>query len=423
MFEKTTMRDSWAVRLNEKIGLQAKSGLRIFWCLGLMMLGGETVLAQSEPPNFFSLEIRTLSVEGLVKLDNTGYVITDLADSTYLSSSGSTLHGLPAMVQAITDGYGSGNPPWSGTSGITVVPFPNCTVGWQWSDNLQISTWGGEPLNPSDNNGLGDFLIAGSNVGNANLVGFNIFSPAPAPPVLAAWSSAVSGNWSDSTKWAGGVVPDAAGSTAVVTASTSAESTITLDEPVTLGTLELGSGSATAGYTLSGSDKLTFSVSSNNSPAQISVTDGSHLINAPVVLASNLVVAATSSTPWTLALGNSSSVTDNGNQLSLTMSASNRTLILSGSDSYTGGTTVNAGTLIAASEFALPGGTSLTIGTGGTFVFDPSVAAAPATGAIAVVPEPPTLALLGAGGLGLLGYTWRRRRQMAVMTTPAHGRL
>ena len=80
------------------------------------------------------------------------------------------------------------------------------------------------------------------------------------------------------------------------------------------------------------------------------------------------------------------------------MSASNGTLILSGSDSYTGGTTVNAGTLIATSNAALPAGTSLTVGAGGTLIFDPSLAGSPVAGssggAVAAVPEPGTLVLL-----------------------------
>jgi len=41
----------------------------------------------------------------------------------------------------------------------------------------------------------------------------------------------------------------------------------------------------------------------------------------------------------------------NGSNLSLTMTASNGTLILSGSDTYTGGTIVTAGTLDVTSRY------------------------------------------------------------------------
>ena len=90
------------------------------------------------------------------------------------------------------------------------------------------------------------------------------------------------------------------------------------------------------------------------------------------------------------------------------------TLILSGTDSFSGGTTVNAGTLVAASSTALPDGTSLTVGAGGTFVFDPSQAGAPITGSaiaaagVAAVPEPSALMLLAAGMAMGLGVAWRR---------------
>ena len=89
-------------------------------------------------------------------------------------------------------------------------------------------------------------------------------------------------------------------------------------------------------------------------------------------------------------------------------------LLLSGSDDYSGGTIVDAGTLIATNAYALPAGTSLNVGAGGTFIFDPSVSAAPMASAAASqanpVPEPGTLVLLAAGAIGFLGYAWRRRR-------------
>ena len=65
------------------------------------------------------------------------------------------------------------------------------------------------------------------------------------------------------------------------------------------------------------------------------------------------------------------------------------TLILSGSNAYSGGTIVDAGTLEVTSASALPGGTRLTVAAGGTFIFDPSAAAA--SNSLAAVPEPGTL--------------------------------
>ena len=52
-------------------------------------------------------------------------------------------------------------------------------------------------------------------------------------------------------------------------------------------------------------------------------------------------------------------------------------LILSGTNSYGGGTIVTAGTLEVTSSNALPDVTILTVGAGGTFIFDPSQAGSP----------------------------------------------
>ena len=224
------------------------------------------------------------------------------------------------------------------------------------------------------------------------------------------WASAISGSWSRAGNWTGGV-PNAVDAGSVINVSTSAALTITLDGPQTVGTLVLGnSGSTTVGYTLhgSGSNTLTF----NNSPsnAAITVSNGSQVIDAPVVLADNLVVSGSG----TLAFSNSGSIKGG---YSLTMNGAGGTLILSGTDTYSGGTTVNAGTLIVTSNTALPNGSSLTVGAGGTVIFDPSqVVAAPiafseATPTINVVPEPGTFAL-SIAGLAAGFAIWRRKKAM-----------
>jgi fibronectin-binding autotransporter adhesin len=71
------------------------------------------------------------------------------------------------------------------------------------------------------------------------------------------------------------------------------------------------------------------------------------------------------------------------------------TLILAGSDTYSGGTFVNGGTLIVESPTSLLDGSSLIVGQGASSLFAPAVAgpAAAVSGASAV-PEPGTIALL-----------------------------
>jgi hypothetical protein len=73
--------------------------------------------------------------------------------------------------------------------------------------------------------------------------------------------------------------------------------------------------------------------------------------------------------------------------------------------------------MYVANSTALPGGTALIIGAGGTFIFDPNQAFAPANGNAtlspngrAAVPEPGTLALFAAGALAAMFGAWRRRR-------------
>ena len=81
----------------------------------------------------------------------------------------------------------------------------------------------------------------------------------------STWTAAVSGSWSNSGNWTGGV-PNAVGAGAVINASTTAALTITVDAPQTLGTLLLGnSAAAGVGYTLSGTGSNTLTL--NNSLA------------------------------------------------------------------------------------------------------------------------------------------------------------
>jgi autotransporter-associated beta strand protein len=220
-------------------------------------------------------------------------------------------------------------------------------------------------------------------------------------PVPALWKSAVSGSWSSTGNWTGGVVPNAAGAGAVFSAATTAALTVTLDKPETVGTLQFGnSSSASVGYTLSGGGSNNLTLSNSGDRATITLTGGSHVIHAPVVLAENLAVSGSGK----LTFDNLSSITGSGK--SLTMSASNATLILSGSDNYSGGTFVNAGMLTVTNANAIADRTSLTVGS--TAAFAPVV---PSTSATSAVPEPGPWALLMTSAAVIAMYRKRCRHR------------
>jgi autotransporter-associated beta strand protein len=199
------------------------------------------------------------------------------------------------------------------------------------------------------------------------------------------WAAAAGGNWSTWGNWTQGV-PNSSGAAAAINVATTAQVTITLDEPAVLGSLLLGnSASSSAGYTLSGGGSNTLTFNNSGSGATITVAGGAHQINAPVVLSDNLLVAAAGTNSWTLSFGSAGGITDTGSGFSLTMSGTGGTLVLGASSTYRGTTTVNAGILKAggpgalssSSSFAVNGGTldatwgpqtvkSLNVGTQGT---------------------------------------------------------
>jgi autotransporter-associated beta strand protein len=184
---------------------------------------------------------------------------------------------------------------------------------------------------------------------------------------------------------------------------------ITLDTPVTLGALQFG-GSST-GYSLGGNN-LTF----NNigGAAAVTLFSGIHRIAAAVQISGgNLDIAASGSS----VLAISGNISDDGGQRSLTLSGDGTgQLVLSGSNTYSGGTFVDAGTLILDSAASLADGSSLTVGNPTAFGAAVQPAAGPPLASLAVVPEPGTLALLAAGIAVAIGIRWRRKTQSAAST-------
>ena len=224
----------------------------------------------------------------------------------------------------------------------------------------------------------------------------------------AVWSN--SANWADNSSGRPGV-PGISLSRTADTATfngTDSAPTITLDVSPSLAALSFSG----TNYTLSGSGTLTLN---GTAGATITVAGGTQSIASAVRIAGgNLVVAASGS--GLLAL--SGSVSDDGlaggRSLTLTGDGSGQ-LVLGGVNSYTGGTCVEQGTLIANTNGAIPDQSGLIVGAGGTFIFDPTVTGAalanssPA-GAVAAVPEPGTIALLLAALWSAAIYCRRNRK-------------
>jgi len=188
-----------------------------------------------------------------------------------------------------------------------------------------------------------------------------------------------------------------------------------------------------AGAMLGSSTTAVTSAIPLNSPTTVSA-------GATFDLAGNAVSIGPLSGDGSIMLGNSGSLTVNsttGNNTTFSgvisgsgslVKTGPATLILSGTNIYTGGTTVSAGILAITSASALPDGHRLIVGAGGTLIFDPSFSGSPIVASsvsplaassaamnspVSPVPEPSTLALLMAGLVAGLG-AWRKRKKKEI---------
>ena len=229
----------------------------------------------------------------------------------------------------------------------------------------------------------------------------------------ATWASTTTSFWNTPGNWQNTAVPGndptrLGKDSATFGGGLASVAAITLDTivPVNLKALTF----STSAYTLSGGS---LTMQSTSGPATVTVASGgTQTIESTTTLtlasSTNMDIAAASELKIRANIGES------GVQ-SLTKLGLG-TLILSGTNTYSGGTVVNAGILAITSSTALPDNQSLTVGAGGTLIFDPSFngspvqSASPMMTAVAPVPEPSTLALLIAGLVMGFG-AWRREKK------------
>jgi hypothetical protein len=107
--------------------------------------------------------------------------------------------------------------------------------------------------------------------------------------IVGQWKGPTGGSFNDAANWADGTVPnmtDAVARFLFGTYGITAPAVITVDSPVTVGSIVLDSPNS---YTLSGPAGITFRSSTTS---QVSVLGGSHTIAMPLVLNGNITVAA-----------------------------------------------------------------------------------------------------------------------------------
>ena len=153
---------------------------------------------------------------------------------------------------------------------------------------------------------------------------------------VTTWNVDSSSNWSAGGNWilsGSPGAPNGQGAIAAFLTKITAPRTVTVDTAITVGVMEFGSSNA---YTISGSNTLTLDNGSHN--ADIVVTLGSHTIAAPVALNVPLSVVIPSTGSMTI----SGNISENNVGMALNMSGSG-TLLLSGTNSFTGPVTINLG--------------------------------------------------------------------------------
>jgi autotransporter-associated beta strand protein len=170
------------------------------------------------------------------------------------------------------------------------------------------------------------------------------------------WTSFLNSSWTVGSNWSTLSVPT---SGLVVFSGTNVGRTISLDGAQSADYLQFGDGINASSYTITAGSGGVLTLNGSGSLASISVLSGTHSIAAPLSISANLNIAP--------ATGSLITVSGNIHELSSGLSVSisdGGTAVLTGSNSYSGGTSIGSGLLNINADAAL-GATSGTLDFGG----------------------------------------------------------
>ena len=234
----------------------------------------------------------------------------------------------------------------------------------------------------------GAFIIANSQVGKIYSIANNTTATTIEltinDAVSAMWNVDGGGSWNTAVNWLPVGVPNSNG--AFVTFGSAlftpgnAPANIAVTGPKTVGSMVFDNTTGPISYNLTGGAADTITLNNGLAIPTISVISGNHTIAAPMILAQNTNIAPTFGTMLTI----SGNIAGAGTGLSITDTG---TVVLSGANTYTGVTSINAGTLEIVSGASLGSSSGLVEKNGALF----RINAAGAT----TITQPVTLDLAG----------------------------
>lgn len=205
----------------------------------------------------------------------------------------------------------------------------------------------------------GTYMLVGDALGRAMV---DLLSPSSQSWAInqagpSSWSTAA--NWTPNTGF-----PNGTDTIAALTNNITTNNQISLSAPITLGQLSIGDASGNSAFSINSGHSITFSAATGSATLTRTATGTSaDTISPAIILANPLTVSVTNPT-GSLALNGA--ISESGGAKTLTKTG-NGTLILNGSNTYTGSTIIDEGTLrFNTSPPTLTGGLTFGTSTGST---------------------------------------------------------